>query len=165
MGWLQHRFYKKTGKTSRSSVGRRGVVGTAHIWFGRIMIVLGIVNGGLGLKLAKQSDPEYDNSRQVAYIAVAVVVGTFWLLALMWDAWGRRGLRNVAGLPDRGDGMESGLRGGGESRDSDDALVEWRGRTFMMSNPDPNPPPYSKEDVVGAGTEAGRNGGHMNSLM
>ena len=40
-GWLQHRYNKR--------YAGRGVQGTLHVWSGRAIIVLGIVNGGAGL--------------------------------------------------------------------------------------------------------------------
>jgi RP/EB family microtubule-associated protein len=44
-----------------------------HIWLGRILITLGIINGGLGLQLAYQ-----ETAKKAAYAIVA---------ALMWLAW------------------------------------------------------------------------------
>ncbi|KAI1430118.1 iron reductase domain protein [Xylaria sp. FL1777] len=60
-GYVHHVYYVKYQK--------RGVVSYAHIWYGRILMVLGIVNGGLGLELASAS-----HSLVIAYSVVAAVV-------------------------------------------------------------------------------------------
>ena len=47
----------------------RGLVSYVHIWWGRILMVLGVVNGGLGLQLAQES-----NGPVIAYAVIAAVV-------------------------------------------------------------------------------------------
>ncbi|EQL02422.1 hypothetical protein G6O67_001750 [Ophiocordyceps sinensis] len=60
-GWLHHiRFVKHRN---------RGVISHVHIWYGRALMVLGIVNGGLGLKIAGSS-----RGFVTAYSVIAVVV-------------------------------------------------------------------------------------------
>lgn len=49
----------------------------AHLWLGRIVITLGIINGGLGFKLADTMGMG-SKSGMIAYSVVA---------ALMWSAW------------------------------------------------------------------------------
>lgn len=44
LGWAHHRYFVNYGK--------RGLISHAHIWFGRVLMILGIINGGLGLQLA-----------------------------------------------------------------------------------------------------------------
>ncbi len=61
-GVIHHIQYKR-------NLTRAGV-SHIHIWYGRILLVLGIVNGGLGLKLARNSP-----SGEIAYGVVAGVVG------------------------------------------------------------------------------------------
>lgn len=69
LGWLHHLFFVKTqGRTIWSH---------AHIWVGRLAITLGIINGGLGLKLAQRSNL----SSRAGQIVYGVVAG------LMWLAW------------------------------------------------------------------------------
>ncbi|KAK5628249.1 hypothetical protein RRF57_003964 [Xylaria bambusicola] len=60
-GYLHHLHYVKYQK--------RGLVSYGHIWYGRVLLVLGIVNGGLGLELATA-----DRSLVVAYSVVAAVL-------------------------------------------------------------------------------------------
>lgn len=48
LGLVHHRHYLKTQS--------RGLVSYLHIWWGRILMILGVINGGLGLELARESD-------------------------------------------------------------------------------------------------------------
>ncbi len=61
LGILHHQHYLKTQS--------RGLISYVHIWWGRILMVLGVVNGGLGLQLAQES-----NGPIIAYSVVAAVV-------------------------------------------------------------------------------------------
>lgn len=67
LGWLQHRHYLRHQ--------RRGIFGHVHIWYGRALMILGIINGGLGLKLA--GGPR---SFVIAYSVVAGIVGLLYLV-------------------------------------------------------------------------------------
>lgn len=60
IGVVHHRGYKKTQSRSLFSY--------AHIWYGRSVMVLGIVNGGLGLQLAGT-----EGAMKQAYIAMAAI--------------------------------------------------------------------------------------------
>lgn len=62
LGLLHHMAFKKTGK--------RGIWSYAHLGIGRIAIILGIINGGLGLRLA-------DNAATHWLIAYGVIAGVF----------------------------------------------------------------------------------------
>jgi hypothetical protein len=48
LGFLHHVQYRRQGK--------RGIFGHIHIWYGRATIILGMVNGGLGLQLSGGSN-------------------------------------------------------------------------------------------------------------
>lgn len=63
-GFIHHRLFKK--------YQRRQTASYAHLWLGRILITLGIINGGLGLRLA-------DNTHK-GEIAYGVVAGIIWLV-------------------------------------------------------------------------------------
>jgi len=71
-GWLHHSLFKK--------YGHRMMWSHAHIWVGRIAISLGIINGGLGLKL---SDCRGQSSKggMIAYGVVAAVIWLAWVVA------------------------------------------------------------------------------------
>lgn len=60
LGALHHVVYKRQG--------RRGALSHVHVWFGRSLIILGVVNGGFGLKLASASRSLY-----IAYIVLAAI--------------------------------------------------------------------------------------------
>lgn len=66
LGFLHHRQYVKHQK--------RGVVSHAHIWYGRILMILGIINGGLGLQLS--GGPK---SFIIAYSVIAGIVSVIYV--------------------------------------------------------------------------------------
>jgi hypothetical protein len=68
LGILHHLGFKRHG--------RRTFISHLHIWIGRIMITLGIVNGGLGLLLAANS-----RSGEIIYAVVAAVFWFTWMFA------------------------------------------------------------------------------------
>ncbi|KAI0020518.1 iron reductase domain protein [Xylariomycetidae sp. FL0641] len=77
-GYLHHLHYVKHRQ--------RGAISYGHIWYGRALMIMGIVNGGLGLKLA---DP--GRSYVVAYSVVAAIVFALYAAgALMGIAKRRR---------------------------------------------------------------------------
>ncbi|TGO34309.1 hypothetical protein BHYA_0203g00140 [Botrytis hyacinthi] len=53
---------------------RRGMFGHIHLWYGRILIVLAVINGGLGLQLAANT-----RNGEVAYAVVAAFMGAFYI--------------------------------------------------------------------------------------
>jgi hypothetical protein len=57
-------------------------VSHAHIWFGRILIALGIINGGLGFKLAETMG-QGSNSGKIAYSVLAAIFGAAWIAAII----------------------------------------------------------------------------------
>lgn len=71
-GLLHHRYYKK--------YGRRTTVSYAHMGIGRIAIILGIVNGGLGLQLAGNRN----RSHIIAYAVVAAVMGLLYIASIIY---------------------------------------------------------------------------------
>ena len=76
MGLYQHLYYHKTGG--------RTIFGVMHRWLGRSMILLGIINGGLGWQLTNSTG---------AYVPYGVVAGIVFLiyLAVVLFAWYRSG--------------------------------------------------------------------------
>lgn len=63
-GLTHHLLYKRHGG--------RNVATYPHVWWGRAVITLGIINGGLGLRLA--------NNSKKGEIAYGVIVGFMWVL-------------------------------------------------------------------------------------
>lgn len=77
MGLLQHRFFRKTGG--------KGPFAYIHRWFGRLMILLGIINAGLGLKIAQGP-----RGAVIALSIVAGIVGLFYIGVISWIKRPRR---------------------------------------------------------------------------
>ncbi|KAF1914600.1 hypothetical protein BDU57DRAFT_298651 [Ampelomyces quisqualis] len=73
LGVVHHLKFKK--------YSRRTVWSYGHLWLGRIVITLGIINGGLGMLLASDA-PAFLGFRptQGQIIAYSVVAGIMWLL-------------------------------------------------------------------------------------
>ena len=72
LGIFQHLNYRRTGE--RSSFG------LAHQWLGRVAILFGVVNGGLGMRQSGMVGSEYvPNWAVVAYSVVALVVFMLYL--------------------------------------------------------------------------------------
>lgn len=85
-GFLHHSNYKRTGGRTAISHG--------HIWGGRALIVLGIINGGLGLRLADNT-----TTGRVVYAIVAAVMSVAWAAAIAWGEWrSRRNNRDSFGM-------------------------------------------------------------------
>lgn len=61
LGWLHHRHFVAHQK--------RGIISHLHIWYGRILMALGVINGGLGIKLAGSG-----LGFKIAYSVVAAVM-------------------------------------------------------------------------------------------
>ncbi|KAL6891244.1 iron reductase domain protein [Trichoderma longibrachiatum] len=77
-GLIHHVNYLKTQ--------RRGIFGHLHCWYGRALMIIGIVNGGLGLQLGNVATRYI-----IAYSVVAGVTTLFYLasIALGWSRTGR----------------------------------------------------------------------------
>ncbi|KAJ3568855.1 hypothetical protein NPX13_g6278 [Xylaria arbuscula] len=84
-GYIHHLHYVKHQK--------RGLVSHGHIWYGRILIVLGIVNGGLGLQLATE--------RQSLVIAYSVLAAIFFVVYVAGAILGEVRRARGPGLGDR----------------------------------------------------------------
>lgn len=82
LGIMHHKYFVKYRE--------RGAVSYAHIWWGRILLILAVVNGGLGLKLTDAS-----NSAVIAYCIVAAVCFGIYAIIKSW-AVVRRGRQGGA---------------------------------------------------------------------
>lgn len=74
MGFIQHRYFSQTGK--------KGLFGHLHQWFGRCMIILGIINGGLGFRLTGIGTSIAPTGAVIAYSVVAGVFGILYCLTV-----------------------------------------------------------------------------------
>lgn len=66
LGWFHHRQFKL--------YQRRTIVSYLHLVNGRLIIILGMINGGLGLKVSRAP-----KKFKIAYGVLAGVVGVAWL--------------------------------------------------------------------------------------
>ena len=71
LGFVHHLQFKKHSRRTIWSYG--------HLWLGRIVITLGMINGGLGLLLASDAPVGFRPTRAQT-IAYGVVAGIMWLL-------------------------------------------------------------------------------------
>lgn len=83
---MHHRKYKSTGGKTQWT--------HAHVWFGRLLIFMGIINGGLGIELAK-GGPGESRTGMIVYIIAAAVGATSLLVVMIFvtirDARGGNG--------------------------------------------------------------------------
>jgi hypothetical protein len=70
LGHLHHLNYKRTGGRTAVSHG--------HIWLGRILITLGMINGGLGFKLAGNT-----KSGPIIYVIVAIIFYLAYIVSIV----------------------------------------------------------------------------------
>lgn len=77
-GYLHHRHYTR--------YQGRGVISHVHIWYGRVLIVIGIINGGLGLELAGNKSGAY----VISYSVVASVIAVAYLGSTLFGHVKRR---------------------------------------------------------------------------
>ncbi|KAL4915446.1 hypothetical protein BDW62DRAFT_124181 [Aspergillus aurantiobrunneus] len=96
MGLLQHMHFRRTGGKS--------IFALFHRWLGRLAIIIGVVTGGLGFRLAGiGSNPNTPRSAVIAYSVIAGVMALVYAAVQMFravrDAGGNRGLdgRNKSG--------------------------------------------------------------------
>ncbi|KAJ9601999.1 hypothetical protein H2200_013558 [Cladophialophora chaetospira] len=87
-GAVHHSIYKK--RTVKVKSGKptkppdRTAPGHVHLWLGRLLIVLGMINGGLGIRLASFSPFQTNSQSTKAKIAYGVVAATMFLLYLLF---------------------------------------------------------------------------------
>jgi len=80
LGWMHHAQFKKYKRRTAWSYG--------HLWLGRILITLGMINGGLGMLLATQTGYFVPSLGQM--IAYGVVAGIMWTLWVTASVFGER---------------------------------------------------------------------------
>ncbi|KAL8660411.1 MAG: hypothetical protein Q9202_006576 [Teloschistes flavicans] len=69
---VQHAFWKKEQ--------RKTVWGVAHVWLGRVVLTLGMTNGGLGLMLSDNT-----TKGEIGYGVVAALVWLGWVGVVVWS--------------------------------------------------------------------------------
>lgn len=85
-GYIHHRRHLGTQKPSAWT--------GLHIWYGRVLVLLGILNGWLGLQLASGS-PAYSRSGMIVYSVLAALAALALLLIIIavsvWPGWKKKG--------------------------------------------------------------------------
>lgn len=77
-GFVHHRLFKK--------YNHRTLWSYVHLWHGRIAILLGIVNGGLGIRLAGDAS----NGQVIAYGVIGALVGVVYIACAVFGEMRRR---------------------------------------------------------------------------
>jgi hypothetical protein len=83
-GLIHHGLFKKQLLRWRAGVSiqkpGRTVWGRTHVWIGRSLVTLGVINGGFGIRLASKSPLQDAATTRKAYIGYGVVAGLIWLV-------------------------------------------------------------------------------------
>jgi hypothetical protein len=79
MGLLQHLNWRKYSKKSLWAY--------THRWFGRCLIILGMINGGLGLQLAGSGTSQAPWGAIISYSVIAGVMALFYVSVLGFKEW------------------------------------------------------------------------------
>lgn len=82
MGLIQHRHFHK--------LGGKGIFAYLHRWFGRMMIVLGIINVGLGFQLTGWRDPYAPRGAVITCSVVSGIVGVIYVVILFLASMKKR---------------------------------------------------------------------------
>jgi hypothetical protein len=113
--------------------GRRTWVTMAHVWFGRLCIILGVVNGGLGLKLPSVNASSFAIA---IYAGGASLMFMFWLLGFgatkLWEH--KMGLDKVYNEERRGQVDDIQKKAAVKVEENAAELSEMK-RNFKLSRP------------------------------
>ena len=115
-------------------------------------MTLGIVNGGIGLGLARAS--------RGAVVAYAVVAAIVWLLWMLVAAWGEVRLRRRGGRQGDVGGETGRLRGGEEPKDGPDTEGAATGPSSVRSDI-----PRDGGDIRGTAATGGGDGGSTTTTV
>jgi hypothetical protein len=93
LGWVHHRIYRARSiiiaNTNRGPRPGRTIWGRLHLWLGRCLITLGIINGGLGLQMLEDSPMQDVGVTRDAEIGYGVAAGFMWLvyvsITVIWE--------------------------------------------------------------------------------
>jgi hypothetical protein len=84
LGWIHHRAFKhkliKFREVADAKRPGRTTITRYHLWIGRILIILGVINGGMGIRLASGTPFQTESTTRKAEIAYGVLAGLVFLL-------------------------------------------------------------------------------------
>lgn len=87
-GMVHHSLYKKRTQNIQAGLPTkppgRTAIGRVHLWVGRLLIVLGMINGGLGIRLASFSPLQSQSTSNKAKVAYGVVTAVMFVLYLFF---------------------------------------------------------------------------------
>jgi hypothetical protein len=103
-GAIHHHIFKKRSADLRAGRSTkppgRTTIGRVHLWVGRALIVMGMVNGGLGIRLASFSPFQTNTTTRKASIAygvgAAAMFSLYAALVIIFEIRRRRAQRSVA---------------------------------------------------------------------
>jgi uncharacterized membrane protein (DUF485 family) len=98
MGIIQHLHFRKTG--------RKSIYGYIHRWNGRVAIVLGMINQGLGFQLVGIGTVVHTHSL-VRNFVILGVLGGIWFALVIWDCL-KVAIRKKKTAADNGEGTKEG---------------------------------------------------------
>ena len=77
-GLVSHLHFRRTGS-------RNALLSTTHTWLGRILIILGVINGGLGIRLAGPITGDGDDPTwlESTYIVLAVIIAAIYIFIIV----------------------------------------------------------------------------------
>ena len=84
LGLAHHQIYKREH--------RRTLPAIVHVWWGRIIVTLAIINGGLGLQLSNNT-----KKGEIAYGVIAGVMWLLWVIASAASTWRTKNIVSETG--------------------------------------------------------------------
>lgn len=112
LGLLQHLHFRNTGTRSGMGIG--------HQWLGRIVIITGVVNGGLGMMQSGPVGNEWvPNYAPVAYSIVAAAVFLIYVGVVVGTALRKKNVRPTEKYDTRGYEMHPSSRDRQQAHDRD----------------------------------------------
>jgi hypothetical protein len=104
IGWIHHRIYRRRAETiaatSRGPRPGRTIWSRFHVWIGRSLITLGVINGGLGLRLMEDSPIQDKGLTHYAEIGYGIAAGFMWcayvFITVIWEALRERRMKKAA---------------------------------------------------------------------
>ena len=93
LGIIQHLRFRKHGKQT--------IFGLAHRYLARILIALGLINGGLGFRYARTKTTDVPEVSQYAYAFIVLGQAAIYVAVIVWCTWARRRQQDRAAAADK----------------------------------------------------------------
>jgi len=101
-GWWHHLLYMKRANGNEvGAVKQTYKVTHSHVWWGRALITLGILNGGLGLELSRQLYAiDTPLGAEIGYVVGAGVIWAIWM-SVCFEVYRKNKRRSDAGRTEK----------------------------------------------------------------